>query len=394
MLLIENLSKRFTGSDVRAPALDDISFTINSGEFFTLLGPSGCGKTTALRSIAGLERPEAGQISINGKTVFDARHGIFTPANRRRIGMVFQSYAIWPHMDVFENIAFPLRVSPTKYSESTIRSKVHRALEIVEMLSYEKRPASRLSGGQQQRVAIARALVMEPEVLLLDEPLSNLDAILRENMRGELRRLQQTLGITTVYVTHDQLEALALSDNIAVMQNGRVMQHGSPKAIYNNPANRFVAEFVGTANLLTGRVRRGPSDGLVEVEIGRTRMRCRAEESYSANQQVFVLIRPEFIRLQLLGNEIPEQDANVMRGRIIEQSFLGSISDSLVDADGQHWRVWSSPNDLLTAGTEVLLVVETMHCTIVPEAPTEARAEITESSVADTVKGISSAMPV
>jgi iron(III) transport system ATP-binding protein len=254
MLSIENLQKVFKasgGTDVRA--VDGVSISIASGSILTLLGPSGCGKTTTLRCLAGLERPDAGRIVIGDTTVFDSAKGIFVPPSDRGIGMVFQSYAIWPHMSVFENVAFPLRVARNrKYSAAEIKDKVARALEMVRLGGFERRSATQLSGGQQQRLALARGLVHEPKILLLDEPLSNLDAKLREQMRFELKRLQRSLRVTTVYVTHDQAEALALSDEIAVFNQGRIVQRGNPHDIYSHPTSRFVADFIGSANFLTG----------------------------------------------------------------------------------------------------------------------------------------------
>src|SRR5262249_40025715 len=214
----------------------------------TLLGPAGCGKTPPLRSIAGLERPVAGEIAVNGRIVFSSSKNIFVALNKRNFGMVFQSYAIWPHMTVFENAAFPLEVRRLPNGE--IKKRVARVLEVVALAEFAEREATQLSGGQQQRLALARAIVMEPELLLLDEPLSNLDAKLRERMRFELKRIQRDLGITTLYVTHDQAEPLALSHEIAVMNEGRVVQIASPRAIYEKPATKFVAEFIGTSNFI------------------------------------------------------------------------------------------------------------------------------------------------
>src|SRR5689334_16046101 len=235
-------------------AAQDVSFTVEEGRLFTLLGPSGCGKTTTLRSIAGLERPRAGEISVSGRVVYSSSKGIFVAPNRRGFGMVFQSYAIWPHMTVFENAAFPLEVGDRKFTRKQIRENVMRVLTAVQLDELAGREATKLSGGQQQRLALARALVMEPALLLLDEPLSNLDAKLRDRMRFELKRLQRDLKITTVYVTHDQSEALALSHEIAVMNEGRIQQIGRPRDIYEHPANRFVADFVGTNNFFEGTV--------------------------------------------------------------------------------------------------------------------------------------------
>ena len=235
-------------------AAQDVSFEVPQGKLFTLLGPSGCGKTTTLRSIAGLERPVSGEIEVDGAPVYSSTRHVLVPPNRRNFGMVFQSYAIWPHMNVLENAAFPLRVGRARLSRKEIQDKVMRVLAAVGLDHLAAREATRLSGGQQQRLALARALVMEPRLLLLDEPLSNLDAKLRERMRFELKRIQRELGLTTVYVTHDQSEALALSHEIAVMNEGRIVQIGSPRDIYERPASKFVADFIGSTNFLDARI--------------------------------------------------------------------------------------------------------------------------------------------
>ena len=235
------------------PAVRGVSFQVAPGEQLTLLGPSGCGKTTTLRAIAGLEQPTAGEIRIGGAPVYSSAQRVNIPAEKRGLSMVFQSYAIWPHMTVFENVAYGLRVR--RESKEAIAEKVERALDMVQMRAFAARGASQLSGGQQQRVALARAFVFQPSVLLFDEPLSNLDAKLRADMRIELRELQHRLGITSVYVTHDLEEALAMSDRIVVMKDGLIAQVGSPSEIYNHPRNAFVADFVGSANLIRGRNR-------------------------------------------------------------------------------------------------------------------------------------------
>src|ERR1041384_5311499 len=235
------------------PAVRGVSFDVAPGEQLTLLGPSGCGKTTTLRAIAGLEQPTAGEIRIGGAPVYSSAHRVNIPAEKRGLSMVFQSYAIWPHMTVFENVAYGLRVR--RESKEQIAEKVERALDMVQMRPFRDRGVSQLSGGQQQRVALARAFVFQPSVLLFDEPLSNLDAKLRADMRIELRELQHRLGITSVYVTHDLEEALAMSDRIVVMKDGLIAQVGSPSEIYNHPRNAFVADFVGSANLIRGRNR-------------------------------------------------------------------------------------------------------------------------------------------
>src|SRR5215831_10167894 len=247
------------------PAVRGVNFNVMPGEQLTLLGPSGCGKTTTLRAVAGLEQPTAGEIRIDGEPVFSSAHKINIPAEKRGLSMVFQSYAIWPHMTVFDNVAYGLRVR--KAGAAEITEKVDRALDMVKMREFSGRRASQLSGGQQQRVALARAFVFQPSVLLFDEPLSNLDAKLRADMRIELRELQHRLGITSVYVTHDLEEALAMSDRIVVMRDGLIAQIGSPSDIYNLPRNAFVADFVGSANLIRGRHRGDlDADGLVALE--------------------------------------------------------------------------------------------------------------------------------
>src|SRR5438105_9263217 len=299
MLSVKELYTEYAsdrGPPVRAA--QNVSFEVPEGKLFTLLGPSGCGKTTTLRSIAGLERPRSGEISVSSLVVYSGSKGVFIPANRRGFGMVFQSYAIWPHMDVFRNAAFPLVVGRKKYTRSQIEEKVLRVLKAVGLDHLAEREATQLSGGQQQRLALARALVMEPKLLLLDEPLSNLDAKLRERMRFELKRLQRELRITTVYVTHDQSEALALSHEIAVMSEGRVLQIAAPREIYERPANQFVADFVGTTNFLNGHVSgrdEAATHVRVETEIGP--LRVFAGDTLREGDRVVVSVRPEDVEL-------------------------------------------------------------------------------------------------
>src|SRR5437868_441788 len=299
MLRVEGLTKIFDNStDQIAGGIRGANFTLEPGTFFTLLGPSGCGKTTTLRCIAGLETPDDGAIAVDGRTLFDAKARVNVPVEQRSIGMVFQSYAIWPHMTVAENVAFPFTVARNRrYSRAEIEEGVRRALAIVDLDGFQERPSTRLSGGQQQRVALARAIVHEPRLLLLDEPLSNLDAQLRDEMRGELKRLQSKIGITTVYVTHDQSEALALSDRIAVIDRGHITQIGSPQDIYFRPANPFVARFVGATNLLTGRLAASTNGrGHVEVLQGR-QIRCLVPQAIDDPSSVSVSIRPECIKI-------------------------------------------------------------------------------------------------
>ncbi|MGE5537354.1 MAG: ABC transporter ATP-binding protein [Gemmatimonas sp.] len=334
MLQIEHLHKEFAAvGSVKVAAVQDVSLSVPEGKLLTLLGPSGCGKTTTLRCIAGLERPDQGRIMIGGRTVFDAAHGVFVPPAERGIGMVFQSYAIWPHMSVFENVAFPLRVSRTRrYSSAEIGEKVRRALETVRLGGYENRRATQLSGGQQQRLALARGLVGEPRLLLLDEPLSNLDAKLREQMRFELKHLQMTLGLTAVYVTHDQSEALALSDEIAVFNQGRVVQRGSPLDIYRHPNSEFVADFVGSTNFLRGAVRASASVGAVgQVETAQGTFACTFAAPLAQGSRTVVSIRPEDIGIAADGEGV--------RGTITAKVFLGEVIDYLVSLKGQELRV-------------------------------------------------------
>lgn len=266
---VRELSKTFS----RVHAVDNISFDVSRGEFLTLLGPSGCGKSTTLRLIAGLERPDSGQINVDGRAVSSPRQGVFVPPEKRGMGMVFQSYAVWPHMTVFENIAFPLRVRRAPAAE--VHKRVNQVLDIIGLSGMADRPSPLLSGGQQQRVALGRALVSNPTLLLLDEPFSNLDARLREGMRLEMGQLQRTLGLTTIFVTHDQTEAMTLSDHIFVMNAGRVEQSGTPREVYEQPASRFVMDFLGRINYLPARAVLGPdghlrallSDGATDVPV-------------------------------------------------------------------------------------------------------------------------------
>src|SRR6476660_6072909 len=295
MLRVEGLFTEYPndrGEIVRAA--QDVTFTVDEGRLFTLLGPSGCGKTTTLRSIAGLERPRAGEISVNDRVVFSSSKGVFVSPNRRGFGMVFQSYAIWPHMTVFENAAFPLEVGDRKYSRKQVRENVIRVLTAVQLEELADREATKLSGGQQQRLALARALVMEPALLLLDEPLSNLDAKLRERMRFELKRLQRELKITTVYVTHDQSEALALSHEIAVMNQGRIQQIGTPRQIYERTRNRFVAEFIGSSNFLDAMVLGADvRPGLWRVRTSFGDLSATSETPLQPGSAVTLSVRPE-----------------------------------------------------------------------------------------------------
>jgi iron(III) transport system ATP-binding protein len=332
MIEVKSLVKIYAdGKNVGVRAVNNISFTVEDGRFYTLLGPSGCGKTTTLRCIAGLERPDGGEIVVSGAKVYSGTDGTFVPAYRRPIGMVFQSYAIWPHLTVFENVAFPLRVGKQRFSSDEVRRKVVNALEQVELGGYEERMATQLSGGQQQRLALARALVREPQVLLLDEPLSNLDAKLRERMRVELRELQRRLRITTLYVTHDQIEALSMSNIISVMSLGEIIQEGPPREIYLQPKTQFVANFIGSTNQLNGELTKvGEGTGLVKTDSGE--LYCGVLSGLTPGSKVAVVVRPESVVLHL--NQ-PAQSKNVVEGKIGTAMFLGEYLDCTVEIGKQ-----------------------------------------------------------
>lgn len=321
MLKVTNLRKTYRGETTRVGAVQGIDFEVQAGEVFALLGPSGCGKTTTLRCIAGLEIPDEGEIAIGGRVVFDDKTHTIIPIHKRGVGMVFQSYAIWPHMTVFDNVAFPLVRGGFRVPRSEVKERVRQALHLVQMDGLEERPAPLLSGGQQQRVALARSLVYQPEVLLLDEPLSNLDAKLRQGMRLELRELVTRLQLTTIFVTHDQEEALVLADRIAVMQNGSLKQVGSPRDIYLHPENDFVAQFVGDTNIITGQVDglSNGSLGVVKSELGA--LRCSLPPSVHARDPVTIMFRPES---PVLHKDENCEGHNIFRGKVKRVVFVGS----------------------------------------------------------------------
>ena len=333
MISVGGLVKRFEGRDFRKTAVQGLNFEVPAGKLFTLLGPSGCGKTTTLRMIAGLERPSEGSIRIDGRPVYDGTAGVFLPANKRPIGMVFQSYAIWPHMSVLENVAFPLTVGEERPPRAQVRERAVRTLALVGLEELADRPATTLSGGQQQRVALARALVREPKVLLLDEPLSNLDAQLRERMRDEIRAVQQALGITAVYVTHDQNEALAISDLILVMDGGVLVETGVPQQIYRRPRAEFTANFIGVANAFDGTVRAADANGLV-LQTPQGVLRAEAHPGVRGGDAVRVFVRPENISLTRKRHGDDDWTGTVRYG-----IYQGDCWDYTVDVNGADVRV-------------------------------------------------------
>jgi ABC-type Fe3+/spermidine/putrescine transport system ATPase subunit len=370
-VLIEDVSRHF--GDV--VAVDHVNLSIERGEFVTLLGPSGCGKTTTLRMVAGLEQNTVGRISIGDRVVSDAAAGFFVPPDHRQLGMVFQSYAIWPHMTVFDNVAYPLRIRRRPRAE--INERVHTVLRLVEMESFADRPAPALSGGQQQRVAIARALVFEPEVLLLDEPLSNLDARLRTQMGDEFRALQKRLGITSLYVTHDQEEAMALSDRVVVMQSGRILQVGVPEEIYQRPASRAVAAFFGSPNLLSAQVTgcepRTDKRFALGIAGGNWTGHCLAAEPFNNGEPVLVLVRPENVQI---GTDGSNGAPMAWSGRIKSSIFRGPRQSIVVETSGLALNVEAPALLGARVGDEVHLTVPPLGAwAIRPDATSSANRQ-------------------
>jgi len=345
-------------------AAQDVSFDVPEGKLFTLLGPSGCGKTTTLRSIAGLERPKSGEISIGDRIVYSSGRNIFVAPNRRNFGMVFQSYAIWPHMTVFQNAAFPLEVGNAKLTRAEIEKRVTRVLCTVGLDQFAEREATKLSGGQQQRLALARALTMEPKLLLLDEPLSNLDAKLRERMRFELKRLQRELKLTTVYVTHDQGEALALSHEIAVMNEGRISQIGAPRDIYERPHNRFVADFVGSANFLDATVigREDRAD-LYRVQTAIGILVAFAVEPLNPGDEVVISLRPEDTHVTAQRPDTP----NAFEGVVEAKLFLGEFIEFQIKLGDMTMLARVHPSYSPQVGTKVYLGMNPEKCVAIPD---------------------------
>jgi spermidine/putrescine transport system ATP-binding protein len=352
LLEIQGVTRRFGDFT----AVDNVSLAIEAGEFFTLLGPSGCGKTTLLRMVAGFDLPDGGRILLNGEDLADR------PPEARPVRTVFQSYALFPHMTVEGNVAFPLKMANTPGGE--IAGKIAEALDDVRLAGFGKRFPHELSGGQKQRVAIARALVTHPTVLLLDEPLAALDAKLREDMQIELINLQKEVGITFVYVTHDQTEALALSSKIAVMRDGKVQQIGRPRDIYERPGSRFVAEFIGSSNFLPGTVT-STGGGEVTVQTAPGRLVLRSELTLPLGGEVVVSIRPESVRLRPAEAGEPARDGE-WSGEVVSRAFLGDTVDHVVRVGAAEVRARGNPAVSVEPGRTVLLALEQERLALVP----------------------------
>ncbi|MBI4527483.1 MAG: ABC transporter ATP-binding protein [Deltaproteobacteria bacterium] len=360
-VLLKGLTKQFG----ELPAVKGLHLEIHHGEFVSLLGPSGCGKTTTLRLIAGFLQPEEGEIRVD-QNVLSSQY-VLVPPERRNMSMIFQSYAVWPHMTVFQNVAYGLKLK--KLSREEIGKKVERLLRLVHLETLEGRYPAELSGGQQQRVALARALVVEPQILLLDEPLSNLDANLREEMRFEIRRLHEEFRITTIYVTHDQAEAMVTSDRIAIMNQGRIIQVGTPEEVYDRPKTRFVAEFVGKTNILPGRLE---ESGRVSLAAGQ-KLRVAAQDGTGKGAGVSVCIRPHNI---ILSGGAPESSMasegayNVFSGTVTRRIYFGDAIDYTVELSNEpvSLRVVTPASQRHDPGTKVFALVHADHCVIVGEA--------------------------
>jgi iron(III) transport system ATP-binding protein len=372
ILDVSGLCKRYPDTkDGAGAGIDQVSFRIDSGRFFTLLGPSGCGKTTTLRCLAGLEQPDAGVIRVGDTEFFNDANRRNVPLNERDIGMVFQSYAIWPHMSVFENVAFPLKVARDRsYGRDDIRRMVGEALDTVNLGAFGDRSPTQMSGGQQQRVALARAIVRRPRLLLLDEPLSNLDALLREEMRRELKRLQQQLGVTTVYVTHDQSEALEMSDTIAVLNHGHLVQIGTAQDIYDRPRDAFVAGFMGSPNLLSGRTKQavsGATQAQVTLSDGHT---LTAQFPYPVDDPhaITVSVRPESITLRS-PTATREPQVNRLQGVVADSAFLGHSYRYALKVGELTLQCTSAAHTQFAKGSEVALdFAFDQACALVPDS--------------------------
>lgn len=346
-------------------AVSGVSLQIKAGEFLTLLGPSGCGKTTILRAIAGLERPTSGTIEIDGRIVYSSKEGIDVPAESRNMSMVFQSYAIWPHMTVFENVVYGLRVRRRPKDE--IRRQGEWALNLVQMSKFADRRASALSGGQQQRIALARAIAFSPDVILFDEPLSNLDANLRAQMRVEIKELQSALGVTSVYVTHDQEEALTMSDRIIVMSNGEIQQEAVPSELYDYPVNRFVANFIGSANLYPGTIDESSRSGqyLNFVFENGDWVRAVDNRRSAVKKKSLLAIRSVYPQLRSSVGEAPT--GNAWPAKVLRATFSGEFIEYLVETNWGEVIVRRPPTERYAVGDECTVAIDPQHCIVIED---------------------------
>ena len=354
MIRIRNLEKVFPSNRGPVLAVKGIDLDVAEGEFVVLLGPSGCGKTTTLRCVAGLERPDQGRIEISNQVVDSASEGSYVPPERRDIGMVFQSYAVWPHLNVFQNIVLPLTEGRRRIPRSQVRERVLEVLRLVRLEGLDERPVTDLSGGQQQRVALARAIVTRPKVLLMDEPLSNLDARLREQMRLELKRITKSIGVTSLYVTHDQAEALSLGDRVCVMNEGKILQVGPPQEVYSKPANLFVAEFVGEMNFIRGKV---IDSGQVDSPFGS--LRCPVPPTCQTGSEVTLAARPEHLSL----SRYADQNYPGVKGKVISKHYVGDATLFEVAVGGVALRVKlaGAPDFAVGEQTTVVLPPDCWH---------------------------------
>jgi len=357
MIKVVNLAKVFKEARGEVKAVDHISFEVAEGQLFTLLGPSGCGKTTTLRCIAGLETPTEGEISIGNQLVFSGPKRAFVPASKRNIGMVFQSYAIWPHMTVFQNVFYPLRSK--NFPRSEARERALEALRAVGILDLKDRPAPKLSGGQQQRVALARAIAGDPKILLLDEPLSNLDARLRQEMRTEIRSLQRRFKITLLYVTHDQIEALTLSDLIGVMEAGRIVELDTPRNIYLRPKTRFTASFIGSTNVIPGEKKEETKDGKAVVKVPFGEIHHLVNDDLAGQRKVLVFVRPENLQV---SRSIPNVQENVWKGEVKEKIFFGDSIDCQISCNDFLLRARLDSYTEVVEGDQVYVRIDPLRC--------------------------------
>ncbi len=368
MIRVRDLNVHYKSQHGEVHAVKGVNLEVAKGEFYTLLGPSGCGKTTTLRCLAGLETPSDGEIVIASQAVYSGAGKKIVPSYRRDIGMVFQSYAIWPHMTVFDNVAFPLRESREKLPKAEIAARVTEALRMVQLSDYAERPAPMLSGGQQQRLALARAIVRQPAVLLLDEPLSNLDARLRDETRLEIRSLVKRLNMTTIYVTHDQIEALSMSDRVAVMEAGKIAQEAAPRDIYQNPNSLFVASFIGKINIIPGTVAGGPpGTGPLVVETSWGRLNCRVNATQQPGGPVKVAVRPEDMRIEAVPSD-SATSSNRISGEVVEFTFLGESVECRVANGNESLYLRLHPKNRLSVGQKIVIAIDVDDTFVLPNA--------------------------